>query len=61
MEGVAGLQEQDPLRRGRGGVREKPQHLGDGLVQGGQVFYKSMRTGVTGLVHRPREGASKEG
>jgi hypothetical protein len=40
---------------------EKPQHFTDGLVQGGQVFYKTMKTGVTGLVDRPMEGASKAG
>lgn len=30
-------------------------------LQGGQLLYKTMRSGVTGLVERPREGASKEG
>ena len=42
-------------------AREKPQHFGDGIVQGGQVFYTTMKTGVVGLVDRPREGASREG
>lgn len=33
VEGVSGLQEADRLTRQRGGVRERPQHLGDGIVQ----------------------------
>jgi hypothetical protein len=59
VEGVAGLNEEEPLRDR--GARERPQHLGDGLVQGGQVLFRSIKTGVTGLVEHPREGASREG
>ena len=55
VEGVVGLGDEDPWGR------EKPQHLRDGLVQGGQVLYKSMKSGVTGLVDRPMEGAFREG
>lgn len=53
VEGAVGL--------GDEGFQEKPQHLGDGIVQGGQVLYKSMKSGVNGLVDRPIEGALKEG
>jgi len=52
---MVGLGEED------GWDREKPQHFRDGIVQGGQVLYRSMRSGVTGLVDRPRKGASRDG
>lgn len=39
----------------------EPKHLGQGFLQGGSVFGKSIAQGFSGLVTKPAEGARKQG
>lgn len=38
-----------------------PQHLGEGILKGGEVFYKSVKSGVKNIYDLPQQGASREG
>ena len=42
-------------------VRQKPKHVGEGLVQGGERVWRGVSDGITGIVVRPMQGAQKDG
>ena len=46
---------------GAGGRAAPPQHLGEGILKGGEVFYRSMKSGVKNIYDLPQQGASREG
>ncbi len=44
-----------------GGRAAPPQHLGEGILKGGEVFYRSMKSGVKNIYEMPQQGASRDG
>jgi vacuolar protein sorting-associated protein 13A/C len=41
--------------------QQRPQHLGDGLLKGGEHFFRTMRTGVRNMYDLPATGATRDG
>ena len=51
-------------RAGGGGgqqQQQRPQHLGEGLLKGGEHFYRTMKTGVKNMYDLPATGATRDG
>ncbi|KAI7863658.1 hypothetical protein BDF14DRAFT_1733660 [Spinellus fusiger] len=58
---AATMDRQYQSRRRMDMARNKPRHALGGMAQGANSFASSIASGVTGLVTRPIEGASKQG
>ncbi|KAI9031000.1 hypothetical protein CLU79DRAFT_842748 [Phycomyces nitens] len=58
---VATMDRQYQDKRRQNMARNKPRHALVGVAQGANYFANSIASGMTGLVTRPIEGASKEG
>lgn len=41
--------------------QQRPQHLGEGLLKGGEHFYRTMKTGVKNMYDLPATGATRDG
>eukprot|EP01119_Soliformovum_irregulare_P006504 TRINITY_DN1859_c1_g1_i2.p1 TRINITY_DN1859_c1_g1~~TRINITY_DN1859_c1_g1_i2.p1 ORF type:complete len:1122 (-),score=340.89 TRINITY_DN1859_c1_g1_i2:94-2991(-) len=62
-KGLAALSLDDDYvrRRQKDAIKEKPQHIGEGLMYGAKGLGVGLFDGVTGLVTQPVKGAQKEG
>ncbi len=59
--GGAGARAGGASSGGGGGQQQRPQHLGDGLLKGGEHFYRTMKTGVKNMYDLPASGATRDG
>lgn len=61
-KGVAHLTfDKDYVRSRDKHVREKPKHIGEGMVWGAKELRSGIKSGLTGIVTSPLDGAKREG